>query len=108
VYYSARIKDSRGLDIGLLRGVRTGLNTKVRTQVILVGYQRVQCENGCKQAKFGKRTKFLRELSDPESLDGSPTDSETRKQAIKARETRLTRKQFVPQWSHQFCYRTNR
>ena len=45
--------------------------------------------------KFGKRTKFLSELSDPESLDGSPTDSETRKQEIKARETRLTRKQYV-------------
>jgi hypothetical protein len=37
----------------------------------------------------------LSELSEPESLDGSPTDSETRKQAIKARETRLTRKQSV-------------
>jgi hypothetical protein len=49
----------------------------------------------------------LSELSDPESLDGSPTDSETRKQAIKVRETRLTRKQSVPQWSRQFCYRTN-
>jgi hypothetical protein len=50
----------------------------------------------------------LSELSDPESLDGSPTDSETKKQAIKARETRLTRKQSVPQYGHQFCYRTNR
>jgi hypothetical protein len=50
----------------------------------------------------------LSELSDPESLDGSPTDFETRKQAIRARETRLTRKQSVPQLSHQFCYRTNR
>jgi hypothetical protein len=50
----------------------------------------------------------LSELSDLESLDGSPTDSKTRKQEIKARETRLTRKQFVPQWSRQFCYRTNR
>jgi hypothetical protein len=49
----------------------------------------------------------LSELSDPESLDGSPTDSETKKQAIKARETRLTRKQSVPQWSRQFCYRNN-
>ena len=38
----------------------------------------------------------LSELLDPESLDGSPTDSETRKQAIKTRETRLTRKQSVP------------
>jgi hypothetical protein len=52
--------------------------------------------------KFGKRTKILSELLDPESLDGSPTDSETRKQTIKARETRLTRKQSVPQWSRQF------
>ena len=56
--------------------------------------------------KFEKELN-LSELSDPESLDGSPTDSETRKQAIKARETRLTRKQSVPQWSHQFCYRIN-
>jgi hypothetical protein len=38
----------------------------------------------------------LSELSDPEGLDGSPTDLETRKKAIKSRETRLTRKQFVP------------
>jgi hypothetical protein len=53
--------------------------------------------------KFGKRKKILSELSNPESRDGSPTDSETRTQAIKARETRLTRKQSVPQWSHQFC-----
>jgi hypothetical protein len=50
----------------------------------------------------------LSELSDPKSLDGSLTDLETRKQAIKARETRLTRKQFSPQWNHQFCYRTIR
>jgi hypothetical protein len=50
----------------------------------------------------------LSELSDPESLDGSPTDSKTRKQEIKVRETRLTRKQYVPQWIRQFCYRTNR
>jgi hypothetical protein len=49
----------------------------------------------------------LSELLDPESLDGSPTDSETRKQAIKARETRLTRKQSDPQWSRQFFYWTN-
>jgi hypothetical protein len=45
--------------------------------------------------KLGKGLN-LSALSDPESLDGSPTDSETRKQAIKARETRLTRKQSVP------------
>jgi hypothetical protein len=50
----------------------------------------------------------LSELSNPESMDGSPTDLETRKQAIKARETRLTRKQSVPQWNRQFCYWTNR
>jgi hypothetical protein len=50
----------------------------------------------------------LSELSDPESLDGSLTDSKTRKQEIKERETRLTRKQSIPQWSRQFCYRTNR
>jgi hypothetical protein len=49
----------------------------------------------------------LSEISDLESLDGSPTDSETRKQEIKARETRLTRKQYVPQYGRQFCYRTN-
>ena len=66
----------------------------------------MQCENG-KQEKFGKRTKFLRELSDPESLDRSPTDSETIKQAIKARETRLTRKESDPQYGHQFCYWIN-
>ena len=56
--------------------------------------------------KFEKGINFS-ELSDPESLDGSPTDSETRKQAIKARETRLTRKPSVPQWSRQFCYWIN-
>jgi hypothetical protein len=33
--------------------------------------------------KFGKRTKFLRELSDPESLDGSPTDSDTKNKQSK-------------------------
>jgi hypothetical protein len=38
----------------------------------------------------------LSELSDLESLDGSPTDSKIRKQAIKERETRLTRKQSDP------------
>jgi hypothetical protein len=34
-------------------------------------------------------------------MDGSPTDSETRKQAMKARETRLTRKQSDPQYGRQ-------
>jgi hypothetical protein len=57
--------------------------------------------------KFGKRTKILSELSNPESLDESPTDSKTRKQAIKARETRLTRKNSVPQYGRQFCYWIN-
>jgi hypothetical protein len=37
----------------------------------------IQCGNACKQRKIGKREKSLKELSDPESLDGSPTDSET-------------------------------
>jgi hypothetical protein len=37
----------------------------------------IQCGYLCKQRKIGKRTKILNELSDPESLDGSPTDSET-------------------------------
>jgi hypothetical protein len=45
---------------------------------------------------FEKRTGNLSELLDPESLDGCPTDSETKKQVIKGRETRLTRKQSVP------------
>jgi hypothetical protein len=62
----------------------------------------VKCGNVYNQKEFGKRTKSLSELSDPESLDGYPTDSETRKQAIKERETRLTRKQFVPQWVANF------
>jgi hypothetical protein len=57
--------------------------------------------------KFGKKKKKLSELSNPESLDGSPIDSETRKQTIKARETRLIRKQSLPQWSHQFYYLIN-
>jgi hypothetical protein len=52
--------------------------------------------NICKQKEFGKMTKSISELSDPESLDGSPTYSKTRKQAIKAKETRITRKQYVP------------
>jgi hypothetical protein len=55
--------------------------------------------------KFGRGQNFLRELSDPGSLDGSPTDSEAINQAIKARETRLTRKQYDPQWSRQFCFK---
>jgi hypothetical protein len=65
--------------------------------MILIGHRRVQCENVCNQEKIGKRTKNLGEISDPESLDGSPTDSEARKQTIKERETRITRKQSIPQ-----------
>jgi hypothetical protein len=80
----------------------------VQTSMILTGHREVQCEKVCNQEKFGKRTKILSELLDRESLDGSPTDSETRKQAIKERGTRLTKKQSIPQWTHQFCYRINR
>jgi hypothetical protein len=104
----------------------------VRESKILAGWKKVDCEGftldltpGCELRCFLQDTKGysvrmsvnkkkiekglnLSELSDPESLDGSPTDSETRKQEIKARETRLTRKQFTPQWSRQFCYQTNR
>ena len=58
--------------------------------------------------KFFEKGLNLSELSDPESLDGSPTDSETINQAIKAMETRLTMKQFVPQYGRQFCYWINR
>jgi hypothetical protein len=65
----------------------------------LVGHKEVQCEKVYNQEKFGKRKKNLSEISDPESLDGSPIDSETKNQAIKAGETRLTRKKSVPQWS---------
>jgi hypothetical protein len=68
VGYSARIKDSRRLDTGRVREVHTELNNRVRTLVVLAGYRRVQCEKVCNQAKFGKKTKILRELLDPESL----------------------------------------
>jgi hypothetical protein len=94
--------------MGRVRKCRTGLNSEVRKSKFFTGCIQVKCGNVCNQKEFGKRTKSLSELSDPESLDGSPTDSETRKQAIKARETRLTRKQSVPQWSRQFCYWINR
>jgi hypothetical protein len=50
----------------------------------------------------------LSELLDLESLDGCPIESKTKKQAIKGRETRLTRKQSVPQYGLQFCYQINR
>ena len=64
--------------------------------MILAGHREVQCEKVCNQQKFGKKTKLLSELSDPESLDGSPTDSEIKNQTSKERETILTRKQSVP------------
>ena len=90
-----------------MREGRTELNIRVRTSMILTGHGEVQCENVCNQEKFGKRTKILSELSDLEGLDGSPTVSETINQEIKARETRLTRKQSVPQYGCQFCYWIN-
>jgi hypothetical protein len=62
--YSVRIKDSRRLDIGRLREVRTEMNTRVRTSVILTGYRKVQCEKVCNQANFGKVIGLLRELLD--------------------------------------------
>jgi hypothetical protein len=76
--------------------------------MILAVHKEVQCEKVCNQEKNGKRKKKLSELSYRESLDGSPTKSETINQAIKARETRLTRKQTVPQYGRQFCYHINR
>jgi hypothetical protein len=63
--------------------------------MVFASSRQVQCETVCNQRDFGKRTKNLSELSDPENLDGSPTNSKTRNQAIKARESRLTRKQSV-------------
>jgi hypothetical protein len=53
--------------------------------MILAGHREVQCEKVCNQEKFRKRTKILSELSDPKSLDGSPIDSETINEEIKAR-----------------------
>jgi hypothetical protein len=91
-----------------VREVRTELNTRVRTSVILAGYREVQCEKVCDQANFGKMTEILSELSDPESLDGFPTDSDTINQEIKEKETRLTRKQSISQYGCQFCYQINR
>jgi hypothetical protein len=52
--------------------------------------------------KMEKGQKKNCEFSDPESLDGSPTDSEMINQSIKARETRITKKQSVPQYGRQF------
>jgi hypothetical protein len=59
------------------------------------------------KGKLEKREKILNELSDPESLDGSPTYSYTRTQTIKARKQGKLGKQYVPQWSRQFCYRVS-
>jgi hypothetical protein len=108
VGYSERIRDSRSLYTSKVREGRAEMNSRVRTSMILVGHREVQCDKVCNQEIFGKRTKNLSELSDPESLDGSPTDSETINQAIKARETRITRKQSIPHYGRQFCYRINR
>jgi hypothetical protein len=94
---SEKIRHVRSLDIGRVRECHTGLNSRVRKSRGFAGCIQVKCGNVCNQKEFGKGQKSLSELSDPESLDGSPTDSETRKQAIKARETRLTRNQYVPQ-----------
>jgi hypothetical protein len=83
VGYSARIRDSRSLDTGRVREGRTELNTRVQTSMILAGHREVQCEKVCNQEKFGKRTELLSELLDPESLYGSPKDSETINQGMK-------------------------
>jgi hypothetical protein len=93
---SAKIRHFRSLDTGRVREGHTRLNNRVQKSRVFIGCIQVKCGNVCNQKEFGKRTKILNELSDPESLDGSPTDSETRKEAIKARETRLTRKQSDP------------
>jgi hypothetical protein len=85
--------------MGRVRKCHTGLNSEVQKSNFFIGCIQVKCRNVYNQKEFGKRTKSLSELLDPESLDGSPTDSETINQAIKARENRLTRKQSVPQWS---------
>jgi hypothetical protein len=77
VGYSAKIRNSRSLDTGRVREGRTGLNSRVRKSMVLAGYREVQCEKVCNQGKFGKGTKILSELLGPESLYGSPTDSET-------------------------------
>jgi hypothetical protein len=79
-----------------VRTCRTSLNSEVRKSQVFAGCIQVKCGNVCNQKEFGKMTKTLSELSDPKSLDGFPTDSETRNQVIKTRETRLTRKQCVP------------
>jgi hypothetical protein len=108
VGYSARIRDSHSLDTGRVKEGRTEMNSRVRTSMILAGHIEVQCEKVCNQEFFWKKDKILSELSDPKSLDGSHTDSKTINQAIKARETRRTKKQSNPWWSHQFCYQINR
>ena len=89
-----------------MREVRTEPNSRVQTSIILIGTKGYSARMPINKKKFEKGLN-LSELSDAESLDGSPTDSETKKQAIKPRETRLTRKQSVPQRSHQFCFMIN-
>jgi len=74
--YSARIRDSRSLYTSRVREGCTELNSRVRTSMTLAGHREVQCEKVCNQEKFGKMTKILSELLGPESLYGSPTDSE--------------------------------
>jgi hypothetical protein len=101
-----RIRDSCSLDTGRVREGHTELNSRVQTSMILASHREVQCEKVYNQEKFGKRTKNLSELSDPKSLDGSPTNSETINQAIKARETILTRKQSIPQYATFFLMRS--
>jgi hypothetical protein len=99
---SAKIRHFHSLDTDRVREGHTGLISRVQKSRAFIGYIHVKCGNVCNQKEFGKSKKSLSELSDPESLDGSPIDSKTRKQAIKARETRLTRKQSVPQYGRQF------
>ena len=90
-----KIRHFLSLDTGRVREGHTELNNGVKKSRVFIGFRQVQCETVCNQRDFGKRTKNPSELLDPKSLDGSPTDSETREQAIKSRETRLTRKQSV-------------
>jgi hypothetical protein len=61
--------------MGRARKCRTGLNSEVRKSKFFAGCIQVKCGNVCNQKEFGKRTNILSELSDPKSLDGSPTDS---------------------------------
>jgi hypothetical protein len=91
-----KIRHFLNLDTGRVQEGHTELNNGVQKSRVFIGSRQVQCETVCNQRDFGKRTKNLSEISDPESLDGSPIDLETRNQGIKERETRLTRKQSIP------------